>query len=104
MEMGSNPLVVFPEGTRSKDGSLLPLKQGGCRLATLADAVILPVLIRGTRDAGENRKEVPGRARIPVSLRIFPPLDTRGLGEGKIAFNKIKDYLEKCWRSPSDPT
>ncbi len=122
-EMGDNPLVVFPEGTRSKDGNLLPLKQGGCRLAILADAVILPVLIQGTRDAGESRptrsraaksrtskSQMSGRsasngsATIPVSLRLFPVFDSRGLGDGKAAFNQIRDYVEKCWRSPNDRT
>jgi 1-acyl-sn-glycerol-3-phosphate acyltransferase len=101
-EMGFNPLVVFPEGTRSKDGKILPLKQGGCRLALLADALILPVLIQGTRDAAENRKP-NSRIPIPVTLRMFPVLDTRELQDGKAAFVKIKDYLESCWQSPSEP-
>lgn len=118
-EMGDNPLVVFPEGTRSKDGNLLPLKQGGCRLAILADAVILPVLIQGTRDAGENRPAKSraakgrldskdgndgGKTPIKVSLRIFPVFDTRGLGDGKVAFNLIREYVDQCWRSPNERT
>jgi len=102
-EMGANPLVVFPEGTRSKDGQLLPIKQGGCRLAILADAVILPVYIQRTRDAAENRKQ-KDRSVVLVSLHVFPVLDTRGLIEGKAGFNQIKEYLEQCWHSPSEPT
>jgi 1-acyl-sn-glycerol-3-phosphate acyltransferase len=102
-DMGAHPLVVFPEGTRSKDGSLLPFKLGGSRLALLAEAIIIPVLIQGTRDAVENRKaDAPGR--IPVRVRVYPPLDTRGLGDGKAAQVKIKDYVEQCWRSPNGPT
>jgi 1-acyl-sn-glycerol-3-phosphate acyltransferase len=102
-KMGSQPLVVFPEGTRSKNGALLPLKQGGFRLAMFADAIILPVLIQGTREAGENRKETGSQARIPVTLRMFPAIDCRGLGEGKAAYLKLKEYVEKCWQSPSEP-
>ncbi len=102
LEMGATPLVIFPEGTRSKDSGFLPLKQGGCRLASLADAIILPVLIQGTRNAAEARQDRT-RVRKPARLRIFPVLDTRGLGEGKTAFIKIKDHLEKCWHSPNDP-
>jgi 1-acyl-sn-glycerol-3-phosphate acyltransferase len=101
--MGSNPLVVFPEGTRSKDGNFLPLKQGGCRLAVLADAVILPVLIQNSRNAVENR-DYGVQGTIPVSLRFFPVLDTREIGEGKNALNKIKDYVNQCWLSPNDRT
>lgn len=102
-EMGQTPIVVFPEGTRSKDGNFLPIKQGGCRLAQLADALILPVKISGTRNAGENRTSNSQKA-YPVQLQIFPVLDTRGLEDGKPGFNHIKEYLEKCWNSSSAPT
>ncbi len=41
-------VVVFPEGTRSADGQLLPFKRGGFRLAEKAGAAIVPVTINGT--------------------------------------------------------
>src|SRR6185436_3356029 len=66
--MGAHPLVVFPEGTRSKTGALLPAKIGGFRLAQLAQAQVLPVLVLGTRDAAENRGASSARA-IPVRVR-----------------------------------
>jgi 1-acyl-sn-glycerol-3-phosphate acyltransferase len=106
-EMGDKPLVVFPEGTRSKTGALLPFKLGGTRLALLAQAIIVPVLIEGTRDAVENRAPGAGKAgqgRIPVRVTFFPPLDTQGLDESKASQNTIKDYVELCWRNPSAPT
>jgi DNA helicase-2/ATP-dependent DNA helicase PcrA len=101
-EMGKTPLVVFPEGTRSRDGALLPFKLGGTRLALLAQAIIVPALIEGSRDAVENRK-ARGKGPIPVRLTFFPPLDTQGMDEGKTSQNKIKDYVEQCWRSPNAP-
>lgn len=102
-EMGSKPLVVFPEGTRSKDGALLPFKLGGTRLALLAQALIVPVLIEGSRNAVENRKaKRPGK--IPVKVTIFPPLDARGLDEGKVSQNLIKEYVERCWHNGRAPS
>lgn len=101
-EMGSKPLVVFPEGTRSKDGALLPFKLGGTRLALLAQAVIVPVLIERSRDAVENRK--PGPGRIPVKATVFPPFDARGLDEGKASQTLIKDYVERCWHDGRAPS
>lgn len=98
--MGIHPLVVFPEGTRSKDGKLLPLKQGGFRLALLADARVLPIHIEGTRDAAEGRAK-GARGPIPVKVRVFPALDARGIGDGKAAVNQLKDYVDACWRSPA---
>lgn len=99
-EMGRHPIVVFPEGTRSRTGQLLPLKVGGFRLALLAKARVLPVLIIGSRDAVENRK--PGAPLpVPVRLRIFPPLDTADMEDGKASLNRVKDYVDACWRSES---
>ena len=40
---------IAPEGTRSKDGQLLPFKLGGFLLATAAKVPVLPVTIDGTR-------------------------------------------------------
>lgn len=41
-------VVVFPEGTRSADGQLLPFKRGGFRLAEKAGVAIVPVTINGS--------------------------------------------------------
>jgi DNA helicase II / ATP-dependent DNA helicase PcrA len=100
-QMSDKPLVVFPEGTRSKDGALLPFKLGGTRLALLAQAVIVPVLIEGSRDAVENRKA--GSGRIPVRMKAFPPLDTLGLDGGKASQIRIKEYVERCWHGGDAP-
>lgn len=41
-------VVVFPEGTRSKDGKLLPFKRGGFLLAAKAQVPIVPFTINGS--------------------------------------------------------
>lgn len=46
---GGSTIVVFPEGRRSWDGKLLPLKKGPFHLAQMARVPVLPVGIRGTR-------------------------------------------------------
>lgn len=43
-------LVVFPEGTRSKTGELLPFKLGGFLIPLKAKVKVVPVTIWGTKD------------------------------------------------------
>ena len=42
-------LIIFPEGTRSPDGNLLPFKRGGFVLALRGRFAVVPVTISGTR-------------------------------------------------------
>ncbi len=101
--LGPHLLAVFPEGTRSKTGQLLPIKLGGLRMAVLAGAQIVPVHIRNSRNAFEA-KTAEIHEPIPVRLRFFPPLDTRGWVDGKASWLKAKDYLEECWREALAPS
>jgi len=94
--LGDRPLVVFPEGTRSKTGKRLPLKMGGMRMALLAGARIIPVHINNSRAAYEAF-DPAGPIPLPVDLRFFPPLETKGLPDEKASWNTIKAYVEKCW-------
>jgi 1-acyl-sn-glycerol-3-phosphate acyltransferase len=41
-------VVIFPEGTRSTDGNLLPFKRGGFLLAIKTKTTIVPIAINGT--------------------------------------------------------
>ncbi|HEY7319346.1 MAG TPA: lysophospholipid acyltransferase family protein [Candidatus Binatia bacterium] len=45
---GGISLVIFPEGTRSSDGHLLPFKRGGLLLAAKTQTPIVPVTIVGS--------------------------------------------------------
>jgi len=94
--LGNGSLVVFPEGTRSKTGELLPIKSGGLRMAVMAHAQIIPVRIRNSRNGFEAR--APGaRGPIHVQARFFAPLDTEGWPDERASWQKVKTYLEECW-------
>ena len=62
-------IIVFPEGTRSIDGELQPLKRGFCTLARRTKAAVLPVGIAGARNALPRKSLVPViGAKIQVVL------------------------------------
>lgn len=59
-------VVIFPEGTRSEDGSLIPFKKGGFLLAEKAGVPIIPVTISGSGEINPAKKLwlKPGTIRI----------------------------------------
>jgi 1-acyl-sn-glycerol-3-phosphate acyltransferase len=72
-------LVVFPEGTRSRTGELLPFKKGAFVIAIETGFPIVPVVCRGTRrlmPRGSRLTVLPGKAEIVVE----EPIATAGLG------------------------
>jgi 1-acyl-sn-glycerol-3-phosphate acyltransferase len=72
-----NSFLIFPEGTRSRTGALLPFKKGGFIMAIQAQVPIVPVVVRGGRDA---MRKGSGIVRpVHVSVRIGHPIATAGL-------------------------
>ncbi len=72
-----NSFLIFPEGTRSRTGELLPFKKGGFILAIKGQAPIVPVAVSGARAA--MRKGSLIIYPVTVHVRIAPPIETAGL-------------------------
>lgn len=71
------PIMMFPEGTRSKHGELLPFRDGAFRLAIEAGVPILPLAIAGTKECRPKGSKWFGRARARV--KVLEPISTEGM-------------------------
>jgi 1-acyl-sn-glycerol-3-phosphate acyltransferase len=76
LEAGAS-FLIFPEGTRSRTGALLPFKKGGFIMAIKGQAPIVPVAISGTRNA--MRKGSFIIRPVKVRLQFGAPIETTGL-------------------------
>jgi 1-acyl-sn-glycerol-3-phosphate acyltransferase len=79
---GGVSAFLFPEGTRTRDGSLQPFKKGGFWLALESGLPVVPVTIVGTRRA-MPRGSMILRAG-PVHMHLDPPVPTAGLDEADL--------------------
>jgi 1-acyl-sn-glycerol-3-phosphate acyltransferase len=75
-------VVIFPEGTRTLDGSLLPFKRGAFLLAAKAGVPIVPFTINGSREINpRNRLELyPGT----INVSFAAPIPTAQVPEGEL--------------------
>jgi 1-acyl-sn-glycerol-3-phosphate acyltransferase len=74
-------VILFPEGTRSRDGKLHEFKAGGMVLAIKSGVPVVPVGIAGTFAILPKGRLLarPGR----ITIRIGKPVETKGLTAGQ---------------------
>jgi 1-acyl-sn-glycerol-3-phosphate acyltransferase len=85
------PVMIFPEGTRSGTGEMLPFKDGAFRLAIESSADILPLAIWGTQTALPKKDFRPGFARGFV--RVGDPISTQGMTVADV--RRLKDLTRE---------
>ena len=86
------PVMIFPEGTRSSDGALLPFKDGAFRLAIETGADVLPIAVSGTRSALPKHSWRFQNARAGVT--VGTPLSTQGMTLADVETLKTKARLQ----------
>ncbi|MGM0379615.1 MAG: lysophospholipid acyltransferase family protein [Bacillota bacterium] len=84
-------MVIFPEGTRSKDGSLNEFKPGSFKLAQKSKATIIPVAIDGSIDAMKKGDIKIKSANVKVS--ILKPIELKR--DTTVLAKEVKKSIEK---------
>ena len=72
-------MIIFPEGHRSKEQKLLPFHPGSLKLATMAEAPIVPVALEGSYDVFEKTYRF---VRTSLKVTFCEPIITAGLPSG----------------------
>jgi len=94
MDLGKS-LIVYPEGTRTKDGDLRPFMKGAFRIAIDNNLPVVPLTVHGAFEAW------PPGSRIcwggPVTLVVHEPILTDDMGAGDIA--DLRDRTREIMQS-----
>ena len=90
-------VLVFPEGSRTRDGQLGRLKPGFCALARRGGVRLIPVGIAGAYRAWPRTRPVPGRATIQIRVgKPMGPEDVARLDD-KALIARVEAELQACW-------
>lgn len=86
------PGMIFPEGTRSRDGNVQPLKRGAFRIAEEFDFRILPVVLNGG-----FRAMAPGswkfRFHTKFSISVLEPVKPSDFDD----MNCLRKYIHQLF-------
>ncbi len=87
--------LIFPEGTRSWNGNLLPFKKGGFILSIKSQVPIVPITIKGTREMLPRGKFSIKKGGVEV--KFHEPISPEGfsLEEKDQLLNKVREVFEK---------
>jgi 1-acyl-sn-glycerol-3-phosphate acyltransferase len=101
-------LLMFPEGTRSRDGEIGRVKSGAAVLAAQHGLDIVPIWVGGTHTAmppGQNwPKRLRGRffpRRVKVEVRFGPPIAPRDPSERREVMAQVREFWEREGRPDS---
>jgi 1-acyl-sn-glycerol-3-phosphate acyltransferase len=101
-------LLIFPEGTRSREGELGRLRSGAAVIAQQHGIPIVPILLRGTHEAMPPGRSWPKRIdgflsrRHRVEVHFGPPIWPVAGEDRAAVMGRVRSYLEDADRTFSD--
>jgi len=90
-------IIVFPEGTRSRDGSLLQYRISGFQkiISTMSGVEVVPVAIDGSWRTSAKRNGVMPRG-ITIMIKIGAPIALEDDQSAKDLLEKARSFTEQC--------
>jgi 1-acyl-sn-glycerol-3-phosphate acyltransferase len=92
-------VVMFPEGTRTHDGEVQPLKLGFCQLARRSKAPLFPVAFEGPFQSYSKHSSFPLPGRVHVVMGQPIPFDEyESLTDGEMA-ELLRERILGCFET-----
>ena len=87
-------IIIFPEGTRSSDGKLLPFKKGAFFLTAETKAPMVPIIISGTAQMMHRGtlKIRPGQATV----RFLPAIRPQNFGSKEALMEAVRMEMQEA--------
>jgi 1-acyl-sn-glycerol-3-phosphate acyltransferase len=89
--------ILFPEGTRSRDGAMGSFKQGIGMLVASSDIPVVPCYLEGAHRAFPPHAKWPRPA--PLKLRIGTPLRFPATPNERAGWRDVSEVLEAAVRA-----
>ncbi len=102
IEKNNYAAIIFPEGTRSKDGHLKPFKESGLKILTkyMPHALVVPVTINNSWKVYRKGK-FPLQLFNSITLTVHKPIEANTLKFNEL-FSEIENSIKKGIISPKN--
>jgi 1-acyl-sn-glycerol-3-phosphate acyltransferase len=95
-------VMMFPEGTRSRTGRMLPFKHGAFVLALQANAPVVPIVIDGSLEAVPIDWVLRQRGVLDVRVRVGDPIEAGSITDakafGELVRGKMEGIQRELWK------
>lgn len=88
-------IMMFPEGTRSRTGEMLPFRPGAFKLALDAGVPVVPIVLDGTFEALPPNGILSQRRVLPIRARICEPIDSRDFADASALSDAVRARMEE---------
>lgn len=88
---GGTSILIFPEGTRSSDGTVGTFQRGAARLAARTGVPLVPVWIEGSRQSWPRERRLPRRG--PATITFGEPMYPQPGADLRRASTRLRDRV-----------
>ena len=91
---GGMSMVIFPEGTRSYDGKMLPFKRGAFMLANEIGLPIVPITINGSFNVFSRKAKLVKWGRLTLTIHDPITEEQRQGKPTKVIMQEVYDIID----------